>query len=503
MKGLVIKNDGVGDLVLASGLISDLSALFSDGLDLVTCEQNREVATAIPNVNKVFYVSRDELNITSESGAIHAVTNNSLDSESLKLIAEEAYDVALVLRRFIRKSTFAIMQIVDSKDKWVTWQYPTNLSEEQAAALSVGWHHVEGPRSLLPELSYYRLVLTEIFGVRDWSNPRLTTSLPAIDLTKQKKIALSIGGQSSRWNPGHWIELCRLLTYDRWEISLFGSNDQADLQIARELSTEFPQINSFVGQLGLIEALKKIASLPYYVGNDTGLSHLVGLAETKSLVIYGGGTFLRFFPWPRATNQHVVYRPLSCFDCNWRCTQRDKSLCLSLVLPSAIFTHLNDLCEGKRLPMTLPSENSTEKFPIARNLSIRPTIEFEFNDVTNALTPPDENNNTIEENINPLFDNYHRTVIIFGAGAGGLRCLDHLSSTKLTVVGFADNAKSKQGNTLAALPIFAPAQLSKKKFDYIVIASTYNLQIYSQLRSLGIKSNKILFESVNIITNRP
>ena len=96
MKGLVIKNDGVGDLVLASGLISDLSALFSDGLDLVTCEQNREVATAIPNVNKVFYVSRDELNITSESGAIHAVTNNSLDSESLKLIAEEAYDLSLI-----------------------------------------------------------------------------------------------------------------------------------------------------------------------------------------------------------------------------------------------------------------------------------------------------------------------------------------------------------------------------------------------------------------------
>ena len=44
---LVIKNDGIGDLILASGLVSALGEHFGGDIDLVTCSANREVAEGI------------------------------------------------------------------------------------------------------------------------------------------------------------------------------------------------------------------------------------------------------------------------------------------------------------------------------------------------------------------------------------------------------------------------------------------------------------------------
>lgn len=61
MSCLIIKNDGIGDLVLSSGVISSIAKIFNGNLDLVTCEQNREIAENIEGVKNIFYVSRDGL----------------------------------------------------------------------------------------------------------------------------------------------------------------------------------------------------------------------------------------------------------------------------------------------------------------------------------------------------------------------------------------------------------------------------------------------------------
>ena len=55
---LVIKNDGLGDLVLASGLIAGLAEAFDGELDLLTCGPNRELASLVPGVRRVLTVSR-------------------------------------------------------------------------------------------------------------------------------------------------------------------------------------------------------------------------------------------------------------------------------------------------------------------------------------------------------------------------------------------------------------------------------------------------------------
>ena len=58
---LLIKNDGIGDLIVSSGIISYLAENVYESLDLVTCAANHEVAESIPGINRIFYISRDSI----------------------------------------------------------------------------------------------------------------------------------------------------------------------------------------------------------------------------------------------------------------------------------------------------------------------------------------------------------------------------------------------------------------------------------------------------------
>ena len=57
MKVLVVKNDGIGDLILVSNIISQLTKKF-DQLDMLICEESRGLENMMPEVSNWFYVSR-------------------------------------------------------------------------------------------------------------------------------------------------------------------------------------------------------------------------------------------------------------------------------------------------------------------------------------------------------------------------------------------------------------------------------------------------------------
>ncbi len=102
---IVIKNDGIGDLVLASGIISRLHEIYNEGVDLVTCEENREIAAKIPNLRNIFYISRSIESKTTVSCVNlkkYVASGPKSDIKVLKEISKNNYDDAFCLRRFIR-----------------------------------------------------------------------------------------------------------------------------------------------------------------------------------------------------------------------------------------------------------------------------------------------------------------------------------------------------------------------------------------------------------------
>ncbi|HQM22934.1 MAG TPA: glycosyltransferase family 9 protein [Kiritimatiellia bacterium] len=345
MSCLVIKNDGIGDLILSSGLIGGLAREFAGELDLVTCEQNREIAGMIPGVRRVLYVSRDALRFSPRWGkwGILRGSGSKQDDEVLKKIRNSRYDVAISLRRFIRQNTLVLMRNVRARKKFCAWQFPTNATEEQARRSSRGWNHYQGPQEVLWEPAYYQGFIRDCLGMDMDAAPSL--DLGAVDgaeTSGEKSVALGIAGQSGAWPEKHWVALASQLAANGWRIGLFGG--QESVKVAAQICQETGAANH-AGKLSFRETAAELRRYPYYVGGDTGLSHFATLVSQKVLVILGGGTFRRFFPWAQAKNQHVIFNGMDCFDCDWSCKYPER-YCLTRIQPRNVVEQLDGIVKG-------------------------------------------------------------------------------------------------------------------------------------------------------------
>jgi hypothetical protein len=85
-------------------------------------------------------------------------------------------------------------------------------------------------------------------------------------------------------------------------------------------------------------------------------------------------------------------------------------------------------------------------------------------------------------------------VFIFGAGDSGNSVFNRISPNS-NILGFIDNSELKQSTTYLGKQVFGSEILSSMKFEYVVIASMYEHEIYHQLTGQGIESDKIVLSS--------
>lgn len=77
-------------------------------------------------------------------------------------------------------------------------------------------------------------------------------------------------------------------------------------------------------------------------------------------------------------------------------------------------------------------------------------------------------------------------LIIFGFGNTGRKLYDEIINYKLdTVVAFVDNNTELCNNSYEGIPVILPADISKYKYDSIVIASMYEKEILLQLENMN------------------
>jgi ADP-heptose:LPS heptosyltransferase len=345
MNCLVIKNDGIGDLILSSGILTELSNLFGGDLDLVVCEEGREIAEMISGIRKIYYVSRDDL--CFHRNVIHNPFIGDGDKFILLKLGIEKYDYAICLRRFIRQSSLIIMNCISAEKKFCCWQFPTNVSWDKAVEFSKGWNHYCGDNRILSELKYYEAFCSTILNTNISAAPsllleRISDKIYCIG----KVVAMGISGGSVQ--PGAlWIELAKLLADEGWTVHLFGGIQQS--VVADFISKYVPSVVNHVGQLTFTQTINILSSFQYYVGNDTGLSHLASLVVPKNMVVLGGGTFHRFFPWPKKNGQHIIFYGLECYDCDWYCKYPSR-LCLELIQSKCVLKYFLKMVQGERIP---------------------------------------------------------------------------------------------------------------------------------------------------------
>lgn len=363
MSCLIIKNDGIGDLILASGVISTIGRHFGGNVDLLTCFANREIAEGITPLRDRLYVSRlggKFFGPAARLGVLFEQTRRE-DKEVLKDIGRRHYRTVIVLRRFITQSTLQIMRRVHASDRLCAWQFPTNATTEMAGICSKGWKHYQGSPETISELDYYRDFLKSHLALDGDCQPHLDFCRMQPANPAGRRIALGIGGSSTNWSYERWEELALRLEVAGWQPVLLGGGDVANL--AKRIVQNSPSVESWVDRIGWMEAADVLSSCQVYIGNDTGLSHLASLVVPKCLVILGGGTFRRFFPWPDAQNQHLIFHGLPCFDCDWECLY-DQRVCLTKVCPSEVMRYFESVYAGSA-PQELDLNSVNENYHLS------------------------------------------------------------------------------------------------------------------------------------------
>lgn len=81
-------------------------------------------------------------------------------------------------------------------------------------------------------------------------------------------------------------------------------------------------------------------------------------------------------------------------------------------------------------------------------------------------------------------------VIIFGTGVSSQLVMNVLNDS-CRIIAFLDNNPRALG-TKNAVPVLCPDKINNIKYDFIVIGSQYNQEIYKQLISLNVEKTKIL-----------
>jgi len=87
------------------------------------------------------------------------------------------------------------------------------------------------------------------------------------------------------------------------------------------------------GEVSFLEIVSLMERARFFIGMDSGLTHLACAAGTPTLCILGGGHYGRFFPYG---DNIFVTNKLKCFGCYWQCTNQDKYSCIKYISVSSI-----------------------------------------------------------------------------------------------------------------------------------------------------------------------
>lgn len=91
-------------------------------------------------------------------------------------------------------------------------------------------------------------------------------------------------------------------------------------------------------------------------------------------------------------------------------------------------------------------------------------------------------------------------VILFGCGSGAEKVVNSINP-EIKIIAYADNDRKKQHKIYKGVQVISPQEINEYDYNYLIIASQYNLAIKEQLLDLGIKE-EFIFDFYAYICNK-
>lgn len=178
--------------------------------------------------------------------------------------------------------------------------------------------------------------LLELLGIST-TLPFCTTNLiNHISINRQKRIIISPFASSpiKEWSIENYQAI----------IKWFSENVNCEIFILGIASTEmkslkYHNVYNKINSQSLEEDIALIQNCDLFIGNDSGLAHVAKYFNIPRIIIVGGGCFGAYFPYGSEEYEDLLYKPLTCFLCEWDCKYRDP-FCISRVTVGEVISRI-------------------------------------------------------------------------------------------------------------------------------------------------------------------
>jgi len=309
---LIVRLSAIGDIVMASGLIPALRALWPEAHISWLAESGpSQLLRANPQLDAVIELPRQRWKTMAREGRRAEAIKEQW--QFARMLRQQSFDLTLDLQGLIKSGIWAFATGaprrigLGSKEgsQWLMTEVlarnetdPRMGKEYRALAVNLGARdadftpNIEIPVSLKEE-AQSRLL-------REFGNEKVAVMAPFT--TRPQK----------HWFDERWIELIRELRSMKWSCLILGgpSDHEAAERLVQASGTG---VISLAGKTSLLESAALIQAAQLLVGVDTGLTHLGKAVATPTIALFG--STLPY--WDHSTTQsEILYVKEPCSPCH-------------------------------------------------------------------------------------------------------------------------------------------------------------------------------------------
>lgn len=342
---LILRPDNIGDVVLFSGALRHIRALYPDDhITLAVQEHIVNLVELCPYIDRCIPVEYltwlGEYEHTEFPYIKHRLKEKVRTINRIFNIISKPFDIiiypvksphVLHLELICRLNAKRVFGITGCNINAPKTGYPANLNPEQ---MFTECYDVSDADPWIHELhvtaGFLRFLGCQISHI-DQIKPQLWLSdteknyLDGVRKNGRKIIGLFPGASSGYkcWSTNNYGELARLLGGGLIYV-IFGSHADKDLTdrvvLAIRSSGADNAILNVTGLTTLRELAKTVFCCDLVISMDTSGLHISIASNVPSVGIVGGGHFGRFIPWGNPENLFLT-KKMECFHCNWVCTK--------------------------------------------------------------------------------------------------------------------------------------------------------------------------------------
>ena len=332
---LVIRMDGIGDMILFRRCLDDYAAVFGvekADITVLGCESWGPIAATIFEGYQLFIIEE------------HAFARQPLYRFKIGLMVRQIAPAITICDSYLRRAIMADSLVWMANAPKSISSLPF-INEPTRTEFTYYLSQVDqvidtGPYPTHEIIRHYRF-LSEYAGTEIIPKPPKISwrdQAPPL-LAKAPYVVLNPGSNEygRRWPFDSYLDVAdRLMAAGYTVVIVGGPGERAGDHHDR--FGEEGRIIDLIGKTTVPELLDVLKHAVCVISNDTGPAHLSIALETPTVVIVGGGHFGSFVPYPDEVCPPYVkfaFEEMPCYHCFWRCPKRETKLevfpCVSAV----------------------------------------------------------------------------------------------------------------------------------------------------------------------------